>query len=85
MDIGAELRQVRVGKGFRQQDVADLMDGWGDGWAHAVSRMETHQRDMLVSTLDRYANALGGRLCISIAFEDGSVHVFDTTGTTCTR
>jgi transcriptional regulator with XRE-family HTH domain len=59
------LAETRERRGLSQRALAETM-----GTTHAnVSRVERGD-DLRVSTLQRYAQALGGRLQIDVAFED---------------
>ena len=66
---GAErvaLRTVREGLGKTQSDVARALDtDQGE-----ISRIE-RRSDLLVSTLHRYAEALGARCEVALVFPDG--------------
>ncbi|MEM7737658.1 MAG: helix-turn-helix transcriptional regulator [Deinococcota bacterium] len=66
----ALLRQLRKDSGLTQQELADLMEIR----QASLSKLE-HQQDMLVSTLQRYVEALGGNLEIRATFADGTVTI----------
>lgn len=57
--LGEELADQRRALGLSQTQVAARM---GTSQS-AVARLEAGASDTLVSTLERYAEALGGRLC----------------------
>lgn len=64
MRIGSALRLVRIDRGATQVDLAAAM-----GITQPqVSRIENNDRDLLVSTLQRYVEGLGGDLSIFIDF-----------------
>ncbi len=60
--IGILLRQVRESLGLTQEDIAARLYTKKS----AISRMENHAEDMSLSTLGRFAAALGKKLQISI-------------------
>jgi transcriptional regulator with XRE-family HTH domain len=64
------LSQVRRHLGRTQVDVANSMHTTQSG----VSRLE-RQDDVLISTLSAYAEALGGRLTVSIVVDGQSFFV----------
>ncbi|MEM6428883.1 MAG: helix-turn-helix transcriptional regulator [Deinococcota bacterium] len=66
----ALLRQLRKDNGLTQQELADLMEIR----QASLSKLE-HQQDILVSTLQRYVEALGGSLEIRATFADGTVTI----------
>jgi transcriptional regulator with XRE-family HTH domain len=60
--LGGELAEYRRAQGLSQTQVAARM---GTSQS-AVARLETGASDTLVSTLERYAEALGGRLRLTL-------------------
>ena len=72
-DTAMPLADARRRIGRTQEEVAEAMGTTQSG----VSRIE-RQSDALVSTLDEYAAALGGRLRLSIEHGDASFPVIIT-------
>lgn len=65
------LAEIRHAKGKTQAEVAERA-----GWQQtAVSRLELDGVDARVSTLQRYADALGGELKVIVAFRGGEERV----------
>jgi len=60
--IGILLRELREEAGLTQQQLADKLNTKKS----AISRIESHAEDIRLNTLQRYANALGKKLEISI-------------------
>lgn len=60
--IGFMLQQARLKAGLRQQDVAERL---GTNKS-AISRMENHAADIRLSTLQRYAEAVGCILALEL-------------------
>jgi HTH-type transcriptional regulator / antitoxin HipB len=60
--IGVLLRELREEAGLTQQQLADKLNTKKS----AISRIESHAEDIRLNTLQRYANALGKKLEISI-------------------
>jgi HTH-type transcriptional regulator/antitoxin HipB len=60
--IGVILRQAREEAGLTQEQLATLLDTKKS----AISRIENHAADIRLSTLDRFASALGKRLEIAV-------------------
>ncbi len=60
--IGVILRQARKEMGITQQEVADKLKTTKS----VISRMENHADDIRLSTLRKYANALGRNLKLEI-------------------
>ena len=60
--IGVILRQAREDAGFTQEEIAERMNTKKS----AISRIENHSEDIRLSTLEKYAHALGKRLKILI-------------------
>ena len=61
--IGVLLRQAREAAGLTQEEVARRLNTQKS----AISRIENHADDVRLSTLRRYADAVGARLQISLA------------------
>jgi ribosome-binding protein aMBF1 (putative translation factor) len=61
--IGVVLRQAREAAGLTQEEVARRLKTTKS----AISRIENHAEDMRLSTLKRYAEAVGARLQIKLA------------------
>jgi HTH-type transcriptional regulator / antitoxin HipB len=60
--IGVILRQAREEMGVTQEEVAKKLKTTKS----AISRMENHAEDIKLSTLTKYAKALGKRLKLEI-------------------
>ena len=60
--IGVILRQAREQAGLTQEQVAQRLKTKKS----AISRIENHAEDIRLSTLDRYAKAVGKTLNISV-------------------
>ncbi len=60
--IGVILRQARKEIGVTQQEVADKLNTTKS----VISRMENHAEDIRLSTLRKYAKALGRKLKLEI-------------------
>ncbi len=60
--IGALLRQAREASGLTQEEIAERLDTKKS----AISRIENHAEDIKLSTLERFASALGRKIEISI-------------------
>jgi ribosome-binding protein aMBF1 (putative translation factor) len=60
--IGVLLRQAREQAGLTQEALAERLDTKKS----AVSRIENHAGDIRLSTLERYAKALGRRLSLEL-------------------
>lgn len=63
--IGVILRQAREAAGLTQDEVAQRLHTQKS----AISRIENHADDVRLSTLQRYAEAIGSRL--QIRFKSG--------------
>jgi ribosome-binding protein aMBF1 (putative translation factor) len=63
--IGVILRQAREAAGLTQDEVAEKLQTKKS----AISRIENHADDVRLSTLQRYAEAIGSRL--QIRFKSG--------------
>jgi DNA-binding XRE family transcriptional regulator len=61
--IGVVLRQAREAAGLTQEEVARRLNTTKS----AISRIENHADDMRLSTLKRYAEAVGANLQIKLA------------------
>ena len=57
------LRQAREDAGLTQEELAVRISTKKT----AISRIENHAEDMKLSTLEKFANALGKQLTISVA------------------
>lgn len=60
--LGVLLRQAREEAGLTQEQVAQLMQTKKS----VISRLENHAEDIRLSTLDRFATALGKRLHLAL-------------------
>ena len=60
--IGVILRQAREAAGLTQEEVAQKLQTQKS----AISRIENHANDVRLSTLRRYANAIGANLQIRL-------------------
>jgi len=60
--IGVMLRQAREEVGLTQEELARRLNTKKS----AVSRIENHAEDIRLSTLERYATALGKQLYVSV-------------------
>lgn len=61
--IGVMLRQAREEAGLTQADVATRLKTKKS----AVSRIENHAEDIRLSTLEKFAEAIGKRLTLKVA------------------
>ncbi len=61
--IGILLRQAREDAGMTQEQIAKLLNTKKS----AISRIENHAEDIRLSTLYKYAEALGKRLHLQIS------------------
>ena len=61
--IGAILKQAREEAGLTQEELAAKLNTKKS----AISRIENHAEDIKLSTLERFANALGKELRLEIA------------------
>ena len=61
--IGALLKQARLDAGLTQEEVADILKTG----KYDISRIENHAEDIKLSTLEKFANALGKRLRLEVA------------------
>jgi ribosome-binding protein aMBF1 (putative translation factor) len=61
--LGVMLRQAREDAGLTQEELAIRISTKKT----AISRIENHAEDMKLSTLEKFANALGKQLTISVA------------------
>ncbi len=60
--FGVVLRQAREEAGFTQEQVAQKLNTNRS----AISRIEKHARDIRLSTLEKFANALGKNIQIAL-------------------
>jgi len=60
--IGVFLKQARKKAGLTQEDVAKKLHTKKS----AISRMENHAEDIRLSTLEKFANAIGKELIIRV-------------------
>jgi HTH-type transcriptional regulator/antitoxin HipB len=60
---GVMLKQARLAAGLTQEDLADRLETKKT----AISRIENHAEDIKLSTLERFAEAIGKRLTLRIA------------------
>jgi len=61
--IGVMLKQARLDAGVTQEQLAERLCTKKT----AISRIENHAEDIKLSTLERFAEALGQRLTLTIA------------------
>jgi len=61
--IGVILKQARQDAGFTQEELAARLHTKKT----AISRIENHAEDIKLSTLERFAEAIGKRLTLKIA------------------
>ena len=61
--IGVVLKQARQEAGFTQEELAARLNTKKT----AISRIENHAEDIKLSTLERFAEAIGKRLTLKIA------------------
>ena len=61
--IGVMLRAAREEAGFTQDDIAKRLRTKKS----AISRIENHAEDIRLSTLEKFAEAIGKRLSLKIA------------------
>ena len=61
--IGVLLKQARQDAGFTQEELAASLQTKKT----AISRIENHAEDIKLSTLERFAEAIGKRLTLKIA------------------
>lgn len=60
--IGALLRQAREASGLTQEQIANKLNTKKS----AISRIENHAEDIKLSTLEKFASALGRKIEVSI-------------------
>ena len=60
--IGVLLRQARIESGITQEQIANKMKTKKS----AISRIENHSEDIRLSTLEKYATALGKKIKVEI-------------------
>ncbi len=61
--IGALLKQAREEAGLTQEELASRLNTKKS----AISRIENHAEDIKLSTLEKFANALGKQLRLEVA------------------
>ncbi len=61
--IGVLLKEARLKAGYTQEEVAERIHTTKS----AISRIENHVEDVRLSTLDKFAQAIGKTLHISIS------------------
>ena len=61
--IGVLLKKAREDAGFTQEELAEKLNTRKS----AISRIENHAEDIKLSTLKRFANALGKELHLEVA------------------
>ena len=61
--IGLMLRKAREDTGFTQDEIAERLRTKKS----AISRIENHAEDIRLSTLEKFAEAIGKRLSLRIA------------------
>ena len=61
--IGVMLRSAREEAGFTQDEIAERLQTKKS----AISRIENHAEDIRLSTLEKFAEAIGKRLSLRIA------------------
>ena len=61
--IGALLKRAREEAGFTQEELAEKLNTRKS----AISRIENHAEDIKLSTLKKFANALGKELRLEVA------------------
>ena len=61
--IGLMLRSAREKAGFTQDEIAERLQTKKS----AISRIENHAEDIRLSTLEKFAEAIGKRLSLKIA------------------
>jgi HTH-type transcriptional regulator / antitoxin HipB len=66
--IGVILRQAREAAGLTQEEVAQKLQTKKS----AISRIENHADDVRLSTIQRYAEAVGAKLQIRLAGSPGA-------------
>lgn len=61
--VGIMLKNAREEAGLTQADVAAMLRTRKS----AISRIENHAEDIRLSTLEKFAEAIGRRLCLKLA------------------
>ena len=61
--LGVLLRQAREEAGLTQEELARRMNTRKS----AISRIENHAEDIKLSTLEKFAQAIGKTLCLRVA------------------
>jgi ribosome-binding protein aMBF1 (putative translation factor) len=67
-EIGVILRQAREAAGLTQEEVAQKLQTKKS----AISRIENHADDVRLSTIQRYAEAVGAKLQIRLSSSPGA-------------
>ncbi len=62
LKIGYLLKQARQKAGMTQEEMAEIMKTYKGN----ISRIENHAEDIKLSTLERFAAALGKKLVVSL-------------------
>ncbi len=60
--IGAILKQARIEAGMTQEEIAQQLNTKKS----AISRIENHSEDIKLSTLKRFANAVGKQIKLQV-------------------
>lgn len=60
--IGVLLKQARINAGLTQEDIAKRLSTKKS----AISRIENHADDIKLSTLNRFAEAVGKHICLQV-------------------
>jgi ribosome-binding protein aMBF1 (putative translation factor) len=60
--IGVLLRQAREASGLTQEEIAERLHTKKS----AISRIENHSEDIKLSTLEKFASALGRKIEVSV-------------------
>ena len=61
--VGLLLRNARVEAGLTQEELAERLRTKKS----AISRIENHAEDIKLSTLEKFAEAVGKKLCLKMA------------------
>lgn len=61
--IGALLKMARIESGLTQDDIAKKIGTYKNN----ISRLENHAEDVKLSTIERYANAIGKKVKVLIS------------------
>ncbi len=60
--IGAMLKMAREESGLSQEEIAKIIGTYKNN----ISRLENHAKDVKLSTIEKYASALGKKVKVSI-------------------